>query len=233
MSNAVDVVALIMVGDRRPHYSYCLHTWQFWTRENNVGLFVLDDAPRDVPVKMSKWYALPAIERDGIEYEHVAIIDGDTMVRWDCPNFFHLAAGRFSAVRDLSGIGYIVDSIEAHRPHFGFEVDWWDYFNSGLVVVSKEHGRIGERMLQWGRTRPIIDTGRFFPSVDQTLLNFVAREETQVNLLPLPYNLTHIQRRDLYRYNNYLRAGCVWHFNEPGTLERMKSTWDLVRHHYE
>ena len=37
-----------------------------------------------------RWYVWDILENNKLDYERVALVDVDTMIRWDAPNFFDL-----------------------------------------------------------------------------------------------------------------------------------------------
>ena len=40
---------------------------------------------------------MEVLDNNGIEYDNVRLVDIDTMVHWDCPNFFEEGNGEFGA----------------------------------------------------------------------------------------------------------------------------------------
>ena len=41
-----------------------------------------------------RWHAMEVLDANGIEYDNVALVDIDTMVHWDCPDFFEASGIR-------------------------------------------------------------------------------------------------------------------------------------------
>ena len=69
-----------------------------------------------LPPTFQRWLAPEAIIGERGEDTVVAIVDADTMVRWDTPDFLEGARG-FSAVKAVSTI-WIANSIRAFQPLF-------------------------------------------------------------------------------------------------------------------
>ena len=81
------------------------------------------------------------LEANGIECDQVALVDIDTMIRWDSPNFFDtIPSDGFGAVVDDSYIEWTHNSIKGYKHLFPtVDFDWTDYFNCGFIVMSKKH----------------------------------------------------------------------------------------------
>ena len=135
------VFITIMPGEVDTSYKeFCLNTWKWWCEKNNVELFILDEEltnSRYMKPTWQRWYVFDILDLNGVNYDQVAMVDVDTMIRWDAPNFFELTDRKFSAVVDQDNIGWVKQSIEAYQHFFPkVNLDWTDYFNCGFVVLS-------------------------------------------------------------------------------------------------
>lgn len=143
------------------------------------------------------------------DYNYLLILDSDTIIREDAPNIFAQApAELFCAVRNQQphypraydqNVGLARAQIEyiMERQHLGpkeVDVEWLsnNFFNSGVMVVSREHhaltfayaAHIFERGLQWW---------------DQIPINVAV------------HRLHH----------RYMDLGSMWNFQFPNRLDRM------------
>jgi hypothetical protein len=249
------------------YVAYGRATWEWWCRRNGVE-FVLLDRPVDDPALagasplIQRWRAAQLVLAAGPAQGQVAVVDADTMIRWDAPDFFALADGGFAAVPD-PGWQWIHRSIVTYQRFFpDVRLDWWEYVNAGLVVVSPKQAPVLEALLDFHHRHrdelarvPQQDAG-----IDQTLLNFVVRERGEpVRLLPPPFNLTHCMPIWLYQLPrhdsaqaarlrqrlldealavpgtlDFIEHSYVWHFNGPkvARAEFMRRTWETVRANY-
>src|SRR5262249_53999471 len=122
------------------HARFSRATLQWWCDRHGIEFLVLDrplggsDHSR-MPPTFQRWLAPEPIIPGRGEDTVVAVVDADTMIRWDPPDFLDYARG-FSAVRDTNPI-WIAHSIQAFQPLFpDVSLPWWQYFNAGLVVVG-------------------------------------------------------------------------------------------------
>jgi hypothetical protein len=181
------------------HARFSRATWQWWCDRHGIEFLVLDrplggSAHSLMPPTFQRWLAPEPIIRERGEDTVVAIVDADTMVRWDTPDFLEDARG-FSAVRAIHA-RWIFHSIGAFQPLFpGVSLPWWQYFNAGLVVVGAAQLRILHAFLSLASSRwPELEAVMRSADVgtDQTPLNFIVkREGEQLRMLPPPFNYLH------------------------------------------
>ena len=43
-----------------------------------------------------KWWVMEALENANVEFDQIATIDADTMVKWNTPNFFNMTNRKFT-----------------------------------------------------------------------------------------------------------------------------------------
>jgi hypothetical protein len=248
------------------YVAYGRATWQWWCQRNGVRFVVLD-RPVDEPALagasplLHRWRAAQRLLAAGPAGGQVAVVDADTMIRWDAPDFFALADGSLAAVPD-PGWSWVHRSIGAYQRFFpGVRLDWWEYFNAGLVVVSPKQVPVLDALVDfYHRHRAELAALQQDAGIDQTLLNFLVRQRGEpVRFLPPPFNLTHCMPISLYMLPKRGSAGAVkqrqrlldeilavpgtfdfidhsyvWHFNGPKSArtEFMRRTWQAVRASY-
>ena len=148
-----------------------------------------------------RWYVLDILEMNGVNYDQVAMVDVDTMVRWDAPNFFELTDRKFSAVVDQDNIGWVKQSIEAYQHMFkDVKLDWTDYFNCGFVVVNEKHKELCYKILKfWDDNDGELQTIQLTiqKGTDQTPVNYMAFKYfgSKINYFPKTFNSKLTQKR--------------------------------------
>ena len=226
------------------YQQYCFNTWEWWCKKNNVELFILDKPLSDTSFMKptwQRWYVFDILEANGINCDKVAAIDVDTMVRWDCPNFFDLTEDKFSVVMDQDNIGWVKQSLDGYKKFFkDIEIHWLDYFNTGFVVMSKKHRKICNRIIDfWDKNNEqlIHLQNTISKGTDQTPVNYIAKgSEFDVKYLPKTFNLTHFDRKEILNDLVFIDCGYVWHFNgfdKSWRLPLMRDTWNKIRENYE
>tara|TARA_Y100000310_G_scaffold304312_1_gene343336 strand:+ start:24 stop:827 length:804 start_codon:yes stop_codon:yes gene_type:complete len=243
------------------YFDYSRKTWEYWCKKNDV-LFVPFTEPveGDLIRFRVNWqkclFVFDELERLGIEYDKIALIDSTAMIKWDAPNFFELADNRFTAWRDIDNMKWVYDSIQGYKKFFNdFNFDYSKYFNSGLMIFNDSHREVFQALKEFyyknideicNLQDNIVHKGN-----DQTPLNYwLQMNNIEMNLeLPNTFNLTHMHRREAFTNNwqldnsefedktpHFIKYGYVWRFTGIPKEERsnlMKQTWDLVGSNYE
>ena len=99
MSKNVVFIPCVEINDkhytsvRSKPYDYGIASWKKWCDKNNAELFLLKDLLTDhqqMRITWQRYYALDLLENEGVDYDQVLMIDADSIVHPDCPNFFDL-----------------------------------------------------------------------------------------------------------------------------------------------
>jgi hypothetical protein len=247
------------------YLQFSLATWRPWCAANDVRLIVADRCVEGelgaCPPTVQRWKVARDLLTTLPAGCRLAVVDGDTMVRWDAPNFTLFQPGQLSAVRSGTA-DWIWRSIEAYQRFFpSTTLNWCDYFNAGVVVVDHHHIDLLDAFLQfYWQNRAALEkvqaAGDF--GTDQTPLNFVAASlDLSINPLSPRYNLLHCLRLGSRAYVRYelgdgsleefartvLRAAgafdfianaYVWHFTHTvrTRFTAMQATWEKVKPDY-
>ena len=97
--NVVFMTCFEKAPDFLDYKEWCFRTWQYWCDKNDVELVILDQELRPtgggvygdgVGMKPTwqRWHVFDVLEANNIECDNVALVDIDTMIHWDAPNFF-------------------------------------------------------------------------------------------------------------------------------------------------
>lgn len=246
MKNVIFIVNIKGDHHHDDFSKYCLLSWDYWTRKNGVTLFVLDkpfQKAESCAPHLQKYFAFEALKKYGIDADQVAIVDADTMVRWDCPYFFDIPQGNFCAVLDDELPKWVVRSLDVYQFLFpDTKVNWWEYFNSGFMIFGKEHSKLLSGFADFflsnksGITK-VHDEHNLRVGFDQTLFNFFVKERRiPVTFLPKTFNFYHLSRKGVLEQKEFVDFAYVWHFNGIKHSEReryMAETWELVKKNYQ
>ena len=222
---------------------FCLNTWKYWCEKNNVELFVLDEELIDAKYMKptwQRWYVFDILDLNNVNYNQVAMVDVDTMIRWDAPNFFELTDNKFSVVVDQDNIGWVKQSINGYKHFFkDVDLDWEDYFNCGFVVLNGKHKEICKLILNFWETNSselIMLQNTLSKGTDQTPVNYIVKRDIEVNYLSKKFNLTHFNRKEIIQDLMFIDCGYVWHFNgfdKSWRYKLMEQTWEKIKENYE
>ena len=238
------------------YFEYSRKTWEYWCERNDCE-FVEFTEPVEKDLKRYRvnWqkilFVFDELERKNIEYDQICLVDSSFMIRWDTPNFFEMTDRKFTACRDMDNLRWIYDSIQGYKEIFGgFELDMSKYVNSGFMIFNETH----KNLITDFKKFYIDNIDEFIRLQDiavkkgneQTPMNYwIQMNKVDLNIdLPLPYKITHLQRKELFSHNwqlnedktpFFIKYGYNCSFNGIPKDQRtdiMKQVWDLVKDNY-
>lgn len=239
------VVITCMDGSVDVSYkTFCINTWQYWCKKNNVELLILDHPISDtlyMKPTWQRWHVLDILESNGIEYDQVALVDVDTMIRWDAPNPFNETANQFSVCIDNDNVGWITRSIDGYQKYFNnVHFDWTDYFNCGMIILHKSHKELCKKITDFwyaNHEQLSYDQQTLRKGTDQTPVNYIVRQSNiSINYISKKWNLTHLTRKEILQDFMFVDCGYIWHFNgfdKELRFNIMQQTWNQFREKYE
>ena len=190
-----------------------------------------------------KFFVLELLEEQGVDYNQVCIVDADTIVHPECPNFFNLTDNKFSVVQSDGCYEWVNRSISLYHQHFFPDVflKTWTYFNSGFMILNKSHREFCDDIYTFYKDNrdKIIDAQKtFLVGTDQTPINFLTRQhDIELKWLPNAYNLHDPYRKNLLHLDpsnwwpdnldNLFKSGWVYHFNAvpANRMDRHAGYW--------
>ena len=136
--NIVVITSMYPEGQQAPGQEYCINTWKYFCKKHDAELFIFDEPIADIkfmnPI-WQKWWVMEILNQSNIEFDQIATIDVDTMVRWDTPNFFDMTDRKFTCVIDNDNVNWLHKSINIYQKFFpNVKFDWTSYFNSGFLI---------------------------------------------------------------------------------------------------
>lgn len=229
------------------YMQWSLKTWHHYAQQHNCTIILFTTPLHDTEwmrPTWQRWNVYNILKENNIEYDQVALIDIDTMVRWDCPDLFTLSKGKYTGVIDDLSIEWIYNSIEGYKEYFP-EVDlkWYEYLNNGILILPQEGGEaFCDRVLEFYKTN--VDTLRDKQHVslkkgtDQTPVNYLALEffGEDRTILDKRFNMTHLYKTNAFIDDIYIKCSYIWHFNGLPREQRnayMERTWNVIKQNYD
>jgi len=215
----------------RPEFDLSTQSWKKWADKNDCEVLILDQFIRDeneMKANWQKWYIFDLLEANDIEYDQILVVDADTIVHPDCPNFFKETEHKFCVVRNDGCFEWVLRSVSKYKDFLfkDLDVDCWEYFNSGFVILNKKHKPFIKEVLKWYDSN--VENINWAEenikaSTEQTPLNFlVKKHNVDMKLMSERYNLQDMFRKNLLHIPNhswwedklaFLEAGWIYHFN--------------------
>jgi len=230
-------------GHLYEYFTFAYKTWEWWAKKNNVLIYILSES--DISVEemgpcWQRWYAHDILKREGIEYRRIAIIDADTMIRWDCPNFFDLYRDSYCGVT-CECDHWVHKSLNQFQHYFpGINMDWENYIDNGMVLLPEESQEFCKTITDfyWENQKQLKhDEIHNYGGTDQTPVNYLATKYygDNIKLLSRKYNMMHMNLRGVLEHFIFIESGYIWQFNGFQNKDRkifMGDTWEKIKHHY-
>lgn len=232
--------------------------WKIWCKKNDVIFFEYNTpSEKDTSahkVTWQRWFdVFPLIEKANIDYDKIAVIDGSTLVKWDCPNFFNQAKGQLSAFRSIENFRWISQGADGYKEFFnGFEFDLKKYISCGFQIFGKEHKQFLAELkdFYFDNYNDImsLQNNKVKRGTDQPVYNYLLQiKNTDVYTEMMPsLMLTHLNRFDWFSHNwqlnedktpFFIKYGHIWFYsgfpNRGDRYNLMQQTWDLIKGNYE
>ena len=230
---------------------WSLKTWEYYAKQHNCELFILEDPLYDTEwmrPTWQRWYVYDLLEVNNIKYDQVALIDIDTMVRWDTPDIFKLSNNQYSAVRDDVSLEWVNNSLTGYKKFFpNVDLEWTEYVNNGIIILPKNGKEFCNKVKQFYLDN--VDELRDLQhnslkkGTDQTPVNYLAVEHfgDNINHISKKFNWGHLHTTHgllqcmVSNKPIFLQFGYIWHFNGLPREQRnglMKQTWDIIKDNY-
>ena len=230
-------------SDRRLPYKYSINSWKQWAEKNDCELFVLNDLIMEkekMSICWQRYYLFDILDSNSIEYDQVLMVDSDTIVHPDCPNFFEMTEHKYTGVHNDGSYDWILRSLENYSKYIfdGKMIDWWKYVNGGFQIVNKKHRQFFQDVISFyfvNQNNLVNLQETFHTGTDQTPLNFLLNiHDIDVKLLPYEFNMTDLVRKEILDEGlTFTKIGWVYHYcaipnnhNQEATLYWMKKTYE-------
>ena len=231
------------IPERSLPYRYSIDSWKHWCDKNNAELFVLEELllpKEEMAICWQRYYLFDILDANEIDYDQILLVDGDTIVHPDCPNFFEMTNHEYTGVHNEGSYDWILRSIENYSKHIfqGREIDWWKYINGGFQIVNKKHRSIFDLLIKFyndNKENLITMQNTYHTGTDQTPMNFMLQmNNINTTLLPYEFNMTDMPRKEIL--NNELtmtNVGWIYHFNCIPGNEQSKATYHWMEKTYK
>ena len=249
MKNLVFILDIDIAGkgrystSRRSAYKYSIDSWKQWCSKNNYELFILNDLLFDnteMGICWQRYYLFDILENNNIKYDQVLMVDADTIVHPDCPNFFEMTDNKYVGVHNEGSYDWILRSIENYSKYIfdGKMIDWWKYINGGFQIVNKGHKQFFTDIINFyfsNQDNLIEMQEKFHTGTDQTPLNFLLDlHNIDIKLLPYEFNMCDMNRKEILDDDfTMTKVGWIYHYcsipdnhNAEKTLYWMKKTYE-------
>ena len=224
---------------------FSVKSWKYWCKKNNVDLHIVTKHKKEYGFPI--WNKLDVCEV-GKGYDKIAIVDCDTMIKWDAPNIFEQIETGIYGINDTANLRWVYDSVNNYGGEFfpNFEMNLEKYINAGVVYLDNSSLSVYDKLRDfYFKNKEKLDSWNRGGGKEQTLFNFVLQtNDYDVKLLPPIWNLVSMHKTELFGYNwqdgddttpFFIKYGYVWHFTGFEIEKRfnmMRDTWRLTESKY-
>ena len=228
MKNIVFIPAIDAGRGRHYAYKYSIQSWKNWADNNNCDVIVWETplySWEEMTIPWQRYYLFDMLDNNNVEYDKVLMVDCDTIVHPDTPNFFDLVTG-YGAVTDFGCWEWTARSIRHYSDLFdNFKIDRGNYFNGGFQIVSKKHKEFFKLVLEFYITNKntLLEKQKAGLGTDQTCVNYLAQMSgISLDILPPTFNLHSLFLKNLINLgqpwppdtlDNLYEQAWVYHFN--------------------
>lgn len=238
------------------YFEYTKETWKHFCKRFNCEFVEFTEPVQDDLFKYRvNWQkainVFDILDKLNIDFDQIALVDSTCMYKWDAPNFFELTDHKFVGWRDIDNLNWIYQSVQGYKPFFNnYSLDISKYINSGFIIFNESHRaffksfkELYESNIDYFINAQDVAIKR---GTEQTPLNYwlqVNNIDIKTDL-PLPYKLTHLNRKDLFSYNwqlnvdqtpFFMKYGYNWIFNGIPKDQRsnlIKQIWSMIGYLY-
>jgi len=205
------------------------NSWEYWCNKNNHKLFIHEG--ENPWLNFSNVFNI--LEENNVEYNKIFLVNGSSIVKWDCPNIFNLTDDRLGAWRDMGNLGATYKSIQSSN----LDVDIFKYVNYGSFIINKNHKELFKSFVSIN----IKDNASF-----QTAINYhLQTNSVDIDMnISREYNLNYMSIYDWYSHNwqdgkdktnFFIKYAYLWRFDD---LDNNKYTdissqiWNSIKNKY-
>ena len=142
MKNVVFIPNIDLGTGRSDKYNCCIKSWKWWCNKNNCELLMWEDLLlpiEQMPIVWQRYYVFDILDANDIEYGQVLLVDADTIIHPDCPNFFNETYGAYSAVMNDGDYEWVNRAINGYSKLFfnkEFCIPTYEFFMTGFVIIN-------------------------------------------------------------------------------------------------
>lgn len=239
MSNVIFMVD-IQGYKYNPGYEYSVKSWSNWSKKNGHEFVRLTEAIHDKDVMNPNWhkfFAFDLLENENINVDKLLVVDADTIIHPDAPDFFKFCNNNVCGVHDDGDYDWILRSIENYGKFFSSTIYWEQYINSGFFIVDSKLKYLFDSMqeLYFDNKDQLIELQKLGVGTDQTPFNYMLHHnKIDLKILPYKYNMSCMPKKEIIGDDMlFTKLGYMYHFNGlPGNKEEVVPYWMKKTYEY-
>ena len=229
-------------SSRSEPYKYSIASWQKWAEKNNSDVILLEDLLmpiEEMGICWQRYYMFQILEGNGVKYNQILMVDADTIIHPDTPNFFDMTKYDFAGAHFAGSWDWVLRSIENYSKFIfgGSMINYWEYMDAGFFIVNKMHKKFYDNILQFylSSKNALKEMEKFHGGTDQTPVNFLLQMNNIPRIqLPYSYNMVDMNRKEILTEDLlFTKIGFVYQFNAIPNNENNQATNYWMKKTYE
>ena len=243
MKNIIFIPAIDAGRGRHHSYKYSIKSWKYWADKNDCDVLVWDEALYDwdeMTIPWQRYHLFKILESNNIEYDQVLMVDADTIVHPECPNFFEMSDRKMCGVHNEGSYDWIIRSIENYGKYFfnGHILDFWKYIDCGFVIVNETHRNFYTQVTDFYNENAKLlrqVEKEWHAGTDQTPVNILIEEQgVDFKWLPYEFNMCDMARKELFTDDLlFTKWGWIYQYNSIPNNTEDKLTYYWMKKTYE
>ena len=225
-------------------YKYSISSWKQWCRKNNTDLVIMDQLlcpVEEMKITWQRYHVLEILDNSNIDYNQVLMVDADTIIHPDTPNFFEMTNNEFTAVHNEGCYDWICRSIENYNKHmFPGDIPFslHEYINTGFLIFNKTHKTFLNEFLNFYNEHKelIVKMQEIFHvgTCQAVIQYFLKLKNIKLNLLPYEYNMCDLVRKEILTDDLVMtEVGWIYHYNAIPDNHEADKTMYWMKKTYE
>ena len=241
--NVVFIPNIDLEDGRNKSYSYSINSWKHFCDKYDCELVVWEDLllpVEQMKITWQRYYLFDILEANNIEYDQILMVDADTIVHPECPNFFEMTDRKMCGVHNEGSYDWIIRSIENYGKYFfnGHILDFWKYIDCGFVIANETHRNFYTQVTDFYNENAKLlrqVEKEWHAGTDQTPVNFLIEKHcVDFKWLPYEFNMCDMTRKELFTDDLlFTKWGWIYQYNSIPNNTEDKLTYYWMKKTYE
>ena len=240
--NIIFIPAIDAGRGRHNAYQYSIKSWQKWAKKHNAEVIVWDEPLYtwdEMTIPWQRYHLFKILDHNKINYEQILMVDRDTIVHPDTPNFFEMSDNKFVGIHAEGSYDWILRSMENYSKYI-FNDEWfpfWEYIQGGFQITNKSHKQFYKDIIKFYQENEpnIQEVQKFHVGTDQPMLNFLLRKHNiDMKLLPWEFSMSDMSRKEILNNNmTFTKCGWIYQYNAIPNNDDNKLTEYFMKKTYD
>ena len=237
------------------YLEYSKRTWEYWCKKHNIIFYEYNTPSIDDTgthrVTWQRWFdVFDFLDKENINYNKIAVVDGSSMIRWDAPDIFNESTNNLTASVALENLRWTFESANGYKSLFNnFPFDIKKYINCGFQIFDISHKPFLNKLKDYyySNLNEILYLQKHInKGTDQPVYNYLLQiNNIIVDSLPPSFMIMHMNRFNWFQHNwqlnedptpYFIKYGYIWFFSGFDRTQRetlMMQTWNIIKQYYE